>query len=64
MSDAKHGPNYWIGNALLGLSLAMLFFLDSLWAYLGSWAMALWMTLAGLGIYLVTRDRGPSNLPD
>ncbi|MBK9325338.1 MAG: hypothetical protein IPN00_03020 [Hydrogenophilales bacterium] len=61
----KHGPEFWIGNALLGLSLIMLIFLGALWEALGVWAMMLWMVLAGVGMYFVTRDKGPgSNLPD
>jgi len=61
----KHGPEFWIGNALLGLSLIMLIFLGALWEALGVWAMMLWMILAGVGMYFVTRDKGPgSNLPD
>jgi hypothetical protein len=61
----KHGPEFWIGNALLGLSLIMLIFLGALWEALGVWAMMLWMILAGAGMYFVTRDKGPgSNLPD
>lgn len=58
-------PSFWLGNALLGLSLVLLIFLGSLWKVMGSWAMGLWMVLAGVGMYLVTRDKGPtSNLPD
>ena len=61
----KHGHEFWIGNALLGLSLIMLIFLGALWEALGVWAMMLWMILAGAGMYFVTRDKGPgSNLPD
>lgn len=65
MNDPQHTPNFWIGNALLGLSLVMLIFLGSLWEALGVWAMVLWMALAGIGMYLVTKDKGPSsNMPD
>jgi hypothetical protein len=60
----KHPPSFWIGNTLLGLSMVMLIFLGSLWEILGSLAMGLWMVVAGVGMYLVTRDKGPSNLPD
>jgi hypothetical protein len=60
-----HPPSCWLGNALLGLSLVLLIFLGSLWEIMGSLAMVLWMILAGVGMYLVTRDQGPSsNLPD
>jgi len=60
-----HPPSFWLGNAFLGLSLVLLIFLGSLWEIMGSLAMVLWMILAGVGMYLVTRDQGPSsNLPD
>jgi hypothetical protein len=65
MNDSPHPPSFWLGNALLGLSLVMLIFLGGLWETLGVWAMALWMGLAGFGMYFVTRDKGPgSNMPD
>jgi len=65
MNDPHHTASFWLGNALLGLALVMLMFLGNLWEMLGSLAMALWLGLAGAGMYLVTRDKGPgSNLPD
>ena len=66
MQDEKYTPRFWLGNGILGLSLVMLSFLGSLWEHLGVWAMALWMALAGLGMYLVMADKnGPSsNMPD
>lgn len=65
MNDPKQPANFWIGNALLGASMVLLIFLGQLWEALGVWAMALWMALAGFGMYFVTRDKGPSsNLPD
>lgn len=64
MSDPQHTPNFWIGNAMLAAALIMLLFLGELWAMLGGLAMALWMGLAGVGMYLVTKDKGPSdNMP-
>lgn len=61
----KHPTSFWIGNALLGVALLMLIFLGRLWEMMGSLAMGLWMVLAGAGMYLVTRDKGPSsNMPD
>jgi uncharacterized membrane protein len=61
----KHRRDFWIGNALLGVSLVMLIFLGALWEALGVWAMMLWMVLAGLGMYFVTKDKGPgANFPD
>ncbi len=65
MNDPQHTPSFWLGNALLGVSLLMLIFLGGLWESLGVWAMVLWMGLAGVGMYLVTKDQGPSsNMPD
>jgi hypothetical protein len=65
MHNDKHGPNFWIGNALLALALVMMFFLGALWQYLGVWAMALWMGVAGAGMYFVMQDKGPSsNMPE
>lgn len=65
MQDPNQKPTFWIGNVLLGLALAMLFFLGPISELLGAWAMALWMGLAGVGMYLITKDKGPSsNLPD
>lgn len=65
MSDPHRKPEFWIGNALLGLALAMLFFLGPLSEMLGGWSVVLWMGFAGIGMYLITRDNGPgNNLPD
>jgi hypothetical protein len=65
MNNPNHTPAFWLGNVLLGISLVMLIFQGSLWEILGSWAMGLWMLLSGAGMYLITKDKGPSsNLPD
>jgi len=65
MNDSNHNATFWLGNTLLGVALMMLLFLDSLWQNLGSWAMGLWMLLAAVGMYLVTKDKGPgTNMPD
>jgi hypothetical protein len=61
MNDPQHPASFWLGNALLGLALVMLIFLGSLWESFGVWTMG----LAGAGMYLVTKDQGPSsNMPD
>jgi hypothetical protein len=57
-------PKFVIGNALLGVALLLLFFIDRLWAYIGSWAMGAWMVIAGIGMYLVMSEKRSSNLPD
>jgi drug/metabolite transporter superfamily protein YnfA len=65
MNDPHHKPAFWIGNGLLVLALAILFFLGPLSEILGAWAMILWMVLAAAGIYLITKDKGPSsNMPE
>ncbi len=65
MNDPHRKPSFWVGNSLLALALAMLFFLGPLSELLGAWAMVLWMGLAGVGMYLITKDKGPSsNMPD
>ncbi len=65
MSDRNRKPAFWVGNVLLGLALALLLFLGPLSEMLGAWAIVLWMALAGVGTYLITRDKGPSShLPD
>ncbi len=65
MDNPNHTSSFWIGNALLGLSLFLLIFMGHLWEMLGSLAMVLWMAVAGVGMYLVTKDKGPSsNMPD
>ncbi len=66
MNPGKHGTRFMLGNILLGLALVMLFFLGPLWSWLGVWAMALWMLLAGVGFYFVTTDKSHSgsSMPD
>lgn len=65
MQENKHGPKFWLGNGLLGLSLLVLLFMDALAQQMGLWAMALWMILAGIGMYFVMEDsKGRSGTPD
>jgi hypothetical protein len=62
--DRKTKPGFILGNVLLGVSLLMLLFMDRLWGFLGIWAMAAWMGLAGLGMYLVMGEKRSAELPD
>ncbi len=65
MEQGKHGVNFWLGNLLLLLALVSMFFLGRLWEWLGVWAMALWMILAGAGVYFLMADKDhPSSFPD
>lgn len=66
MNEFKHGPRFWIGNALLATALLSLFFMGPLSENLGVWAMVLWMVLAGVGMYVLMTDKGepPPGLPD
>lgn len=65
MDNPKHGPRFWIGNALMAVALVMMFYLGALWQYLGMWAMGLWMVVAGAGMYFLMQDKGPpSRFPD
>jgi hypothetical protein len=65
MDDPHQKPAFWIGNGLLVVALAILFFLGPISELLGAWAMVLWMGLAAIGIYLITKDKNPtSNMPD
>jgi hypothetical protein len=64
MQSNRHSPNFYLGNGLLAAALVMMFFLDDIWQYLGTWAMLLWMVLAGIGVYFLMKDKGPSsNMP-
>lgn len=55
-TDPRHGARFWAGNALLVVALLCLLFLDTLAQWLGTWAMALWMGLAAVGVYLIVAD--------
>lgn len=55
MSNPQQKPAFWIGNGLLALALAILFFLGPLSEMLGAWTLILWMGLAGVGMYLITK---------
>jgi len=55
MQTPDPNPNFWIGNGLLALSLAMLFFMDTLSQMLGLGAVALWMLMAAAGMYFMMK---------
>lgn len=57
MTEKKRSTKFWVGNAILALSAGVLFFMGPLSMMLGTWAMVLWMAMAGLGFYLVTTDK-------
>lgn len=66
MNEFKHGPRFWIGNALLATALLSLFFMGPLSDNMGVWAMVLWMVLAGIGMYFLMTDKSeaPPGMPD
>jgi cell division protein FtsW (lipid II flippase) len=64
MKNDANKQLFWIGNGIL-LAALLVMLSDTLWQKLGSWNMALWMILAAIGVYLITRDKGPgNNIPD
>lgn len=59
MTEKKHRTKFWVGNAILALSTAVLFFMGPLATLMGTLSMVLWMAMAALGFYLVTTDKAP-----
>ncbi len=60
----NHKTLFLIGNVILGLALS-LFFIPPFWAELGGWAMVVWIIMVSVGVYLITRDKGPkTTMPD
>lgn len=59
IKDPKQRKNFWIGNGLLAAALLCLSFIGPLSELMGAGAMALWMALAGAGMYFVMKDKGP-----
>jgi hypothetical protein len=57
----KQRTQFWLGNGMLALSLACLFFMAPLSEALGVGAMVLWMGLAGAGMYFIMQDKGPKS---
>ncbi|MBS4097033.1 MAG: hypothetical protein KGZ83_09395 [Sulfuricella sp.] len=64
MNEPEKGPNFVLGNIILSICLIMLFFMGSIWQYLGVGALALWVVLAGVGMYFVMNEKSNPNLPD
>ncbi len=64
MQEPEHGPNFVVGNVILGVCLVMLFYMGDLWQYLGAGALVLWAILAGVGIYFIMKEKRNPNLPD
>jgi len=54
--EPKHGPRFWLGNGILALAALLLLAIDHLAQWLGTGAVALWMGLVGLGVYLIVND--------
>ncbi len=57
MNDQENRKFFWLGNVLLGVALVMLINLNTLWEQMGVAAMVLWVATAGLGAYLLTKER-------
>jgi hypothetical protein len=51
--------HFVLGNIILGLAAVMLLFIGSLWEHLGIWALLLWMVLAIVGVYFISKDATP-----
>jgi hypothetical protein len=49
--------DFILGNLILGIAALTLLFMGPLWERLGVWALILWMVLAALGVYLITKDK-------
>ncbi len=58
MNNFETSHRFILGNVVLGLALLLLIFLDPVSEVLGSLAMALWIGLVGLGVYLLSGGHG------
>ncbi len=63
MQPQDEGPSthFIIGNVILGFAAVMLLFFGALWEHLGVWALFLWMVMAVVGVYFISKDSGPSH---
>ena len=57
MNDQENRKFFWLGNVLLAVALVMLINLNTMWQQMGAAAMVLWVAVAGLGAYLLTKER-------
>ncbi len=62
MQPQDDGPRtfFFLGNAILALAAVMLFFFGTLWEQFGIWALLVWMVMAVLGVYFISRSSDPS----
>ncbi len=58
MNRFETNNRFILGNVVLGLALLLLVFLDPVSEVLGSLAMALWIALVGVGVYLLSGGQG------
>jgi hypothetical protein len=56
--EPKHGPRFWLGNGVLALAALFLLLMDQFAQWLGMGAVALWMGLVVVGVYLIVKDGG------
>ncbi|TSA20625.1 MAG: hypothetical protein D4R70_05085 [Betaproteobacteria bacterium] len=52
---------FWLGNTILGIALLLLFFTPAFFWGFGGGSMVAWMAIVSVGIYLITRDKGPDD---
>jgi len=58
--EPQHGSRFWLGNGVLALAAVLLLFLDQAAQWLGTGAVAIWMGLVAVGVYLIVQDGGRS----
>jgi len=60
MHSQDDGPrtSFILGNVILAAAAVMLLFFGPLWEQFGVWALFVWMLMAVLGVYFISRDSG------
>jgi hypothetical protein len=60
MQPQDDGPrtSFILGNVILAAAAVMLLFFGTLWEQLGIWSLFIWMVMAALGVYFISRDTG------